>query len=272
MEFEEEDYNQITNYNLGNLSEAENAEIEKRMQMDKVFREEVLLHQRLPYAISEKGWPDWGHENNEQEIEEIKALKRSDLISNIESKIKSSGRQYFENQNKHRKGWRKYAVGLVAALVIVFVSLRIFNFNSVSGESLYAEYVDWENNLLSTTEQSNFENRGLQGEQLFKKEEYKKAKIVFIDIIEKGKRQDSHTLMYLGASYLELEEYNDALQVFDQLLQQKSLNSNRAYWYKSMVYLKQGDISKAKEELLSLIKNKENFNYTKARELLKQLD
>ena len=62
------------------------------------------------------------------------------------------------------------------------------------------------------------------------------------------------------------------MPIFDKVLQSQTLDSHKAYWFKALSYLKQGDTAQAIATLETLVENKGNFNYDKAQKLLKVLE
>ncbi|MEM6831452.1 MAG: tetratricopeptide repeat protein, partial [Bacteroidota bacterium] len=94
-----------------------------------------------------------------------------------------------------------------------------------------------------------------------------------ITLFRKRREENNpHILLYLGASYLEMNDFQQAQAVFEQLLTGDTLDSHKAYWYLALVYLKQGSVEKAKEQLLLVRQNPANYGYEQANALLEELD
>lgn len=273
MNFEQKDFELISDYIHGHLNEEDKRSFESRMRVDEDLRKEVLLHTGISISVKEEGWMHLDHKNNQKGIDHIKEVRRSKEISDLEAKIKGVSNSYFKNKkNKRGNNFKKYFLGVAAAAAICLFIVKMVNVDpSMSG--LYQNNVNWDQSLLSKIEQSKTHNDpGQIGESLFKNGEYNKAKELFLGIVSQKENPDTHSLMYLGASYTELEEFDKAIDVFNQLLNQNTLDSNRAYWYKAMVYLKQNNKDAAILELNVLTDNKQNYNYDKAKELLDQLE
>lgn len=269
MDLEQKKYELISDYIRGNLEEGEKRSFEHKMKLDEGFYKEVQLHKNIYVSQSEEGWIDLDHTNNQSDIERIKNIRRSSEIHNLESIINHVSDDYLKINKK--TNYRKYLIPLTAATIGCFFLLRTLFTPSIS--ELYDIHVNWEQNLISKIEQTASKNSSSQeGELLFKKGEYRKAKTVFLNIINENKNPNSHSLMYLGASHLELEEYDKALLIFDQLLTQNTLDSNRAHWFKTLVYLKKSDKDKAVKELKVLTGNPKNYKYDIALKILNELE
>ncbi len=269
MTTEQKTYELISDYIRGNLKEDEKRSFEDKMKLDEDFNKEVQLHKNLYLSHSEEGWIDSNHMDNQSDIERIKNVRRSSEINTLEAIISTVSNDYL-NPTKSIN-YRKYLIPLAAAAIACFFIIRTLLSPSLS--QLYDTHASWEQNLLSKIEQTASKNSSSQqGELLFKKGDYTKAKTVFLKIVNENKYANSHSLMYLGASHLELEEYDKALHIFEQLLHQNTLDSNRAYWFKALVYLKKGNKDGAIKELKALTSNPKNYNYDIALKILQELE
>ncbi len=275
MEFDNSIYEQIEAFILGKMSDAEKKLFEAKIQSDKDLRKEVELHRSLKHVIQDKEWHLTESVKDNKAFNQIKNSRRSKKYANIESSIQEAGDQYFENEIKPKgnKNWLYY-ISAAAAVVCIAFFINYYNSNQ-STTSLYAEYSNWKD-LPSLTVQSDNENILAEGEHLFFKEEYTKAIMIFsqvlIDSSVQNQNLNPYILSYLGASYLELNDYKNAIFTFDKLVNSNTVDSSKGYWYKTMVYLKQGNKQKTKEQLKLILQDERNFNFQKARELFEKLD
>ncbi len=275
MDFDNIIYEQIEAFIAGRMSEDEKNQFEEKILADNDLRKEVDLHRSLKYAINDKEWFLTENVKDNDEVNSIKKMRRSKEYADIESKIQKIGDQYFENEVKSKKNrkWIYYVSASVAAIFIVF----FINYYSVdqSTSSLYAQYSNWKD-LPSLTVQSDSENILAKGEHLFFEKKYAQAIVIFSTALEESSGQgqgfEPYILSYLGAAYLGLNDYEKALLTFDELSNSDTVDSSKAYWYKTMVYLKHDDIQKAKNMLNLILKNERNFNFQQAKELLEELD
>jgi len=274
MDFEQKDYELIASYLRDELTPAEKKTFEERMNTNPVFNKEVQLHVGVTNTIREKGWVAVDHQSNKKEITRLKNIRRSEKMLTHQNRIAAIADSYFKEQEsglKSPSSWKKYAASLSAAVVLGILMLRLF-WSNPSASELYTDYVNWDGNLLSKIEQSETDKDQSQlGEAFFKKGDFEQARAIFMTELTNQKTPSSHTLMYLGASQLELGAYQKALATFDQLLALDTLDSSRALWYKAMVFLKKEDIPKAKEQLQLITIDPNNYNYQSAIALLDKL-
>ncbi len=275
MEFDNSIYDQIEAFISEKMSEDEKRLFESKIQSDNELKKEVDLHRSLKIAINDKKWHLTENVKDNDEFNQIKSIRRSKKYTDIESSIGEAGDQYFENEMKSKryKAWMYY-VGAAVAIACIAFFINYYSGNQ-STNALYAEYSNW-NDLPSLTVQNENENILAEGERLFLATEYDKAVIIFSnalrDISLQGQSPDPYVLSYLGASYLELNDYESALLTFDQLLNSNTIDSSKGYWYKAMVYLKHGNKQKVGEQLKLILQSERNFNFQKAKELCEKLD
>ncbi|WP_290702158.1 tetratricopeptide repeat protein, partial [Lacinutrix sp.] len=77
--------------------------------------------------------------------------------------------------------------------------------------------------------------------------------------------------LYLGVSQLELENYTEALKNFQKIIDSKTMDQSKGYWYKALTYLKMDDRENAIKEFEISAYSPKHFNHVEARELLKEL-
>ncbi len=275
MEFDNSIYDQIEAFISGKMSEDEKNLFESKIQSDKDLSKEVDLHRSLKHAITDKEWHLTENKKDNEELNKIKNIRRSKKYTDIESSIQEVGDQYFENEMKSKrfKTWGYYVATAVAIACILFF-INYYSSNQ-STNTLYAQYSNWKD-LPSLTLQSDNQNILAKGERLFMETEYSEAIKIFSQVISDSSVQsqapDPYLLSYLGASYLGLNDYENALLTFDQLLNSDTIDSSKGYWYKTMVYLKQGNKQKVGEQLKLILQDERNFNFQKAKELCEKLD
>ncbi|WP_103068342.1 tetratricopeptide repeat protein [Aquimarina sediminis] len=276
MEFDDMTYNQIETYLSGLMNDSEKEAFELKMASDPKLDEEIQIHRSVASAIGEKEWVLQKEGDNREEIDKIKNLKRGKVYSEIEKKIQEVGSQYSDESERKKKNILFYYIGAIAAVIAILLLVQYFDNSPTTTETLYVEYCDW-SELPSLVMQSDVNNEIEEGERLFTNKHYEEAIIVFSQIVNRQAEDNvidnrAHALSYLGASYLEIGDYQNALKTFDSLLQKDFLDSSKGYWYKALVYIKMGDKEKAKKELLLTLKKETNYNYDKAKELLKKLN
>ena len=270
MEFDNNVYNQIEAFIGGTMNASERSIFEKEIKSNAALRKEVDLHRSLKKAIQGEELDLVKNEEDNATFTQIREIRRSEKYTTIEDSIGKIADAYFEKEviTQKPKRWLYYIGSAVAVVIIAF--LIQYNTRTLSTETLYAEYSNWQD-LPSLTLQNTTANILAEGEQLFLTNEYAKAIVIFSEIAEnqslKNELPNPYVLSYLGASYLEINDYENALSTFDQLLRSNSVDSSKGYWYKAMVYLKQGNKEKVREELKLILGDEDNFNFQKAQEL-----
>jgi tetratricopeptide (TPR) repeat protein len=105
--------------------------------------------------------------------------------------------------------------------------------------------------------------------QKYKDREYTQALQLFQQVLEQ--RDDVAANLYSGISYMEIEKYKKASQSFDKVIQDNdNLYVDQAKWYMSMCYIRLGDIDHARNLLLTLSEQSDYYR-DKATEVEKKL-
>ena len=145
----------------------------------------------------------------------------------------------------------------------------MFN-RGINNDDLYAEYSDY-SNLPSFVSRGEVGTDSLyNAENLFKENKYKEALDIFQSQINTSTNTGS-VYIYTGLSQIELEQYKQAENTFDTLIESNLLDAEKGYWYKALLYLKQDNHEKA-ISILKVIVSESLFNNKKATELLNKLD
>jgi hypothetical protein len=253
----------IDNYLKGNLSKVEHLAFEKQMEENKEL-EEIVLIQRQLFAIHDFETTKnklIGH--SQKNLLYYKEQLRSKENQHLSAKIRKIGENYTKPKTSKQKSYLKYYIA--ASIALVFATIIMLNSNT-SLEDYYYDNVNW-NELPSYIDKGQAENDFSKGEIAFKNSEYKKAIISFSSITSESELYP-YSLLYIGASYEQLQENDKALEIFDQLSALSDFEENsRAYWYKLLIYAKLNDKTKAKEMQTIILENKNNYNYEQVHKL-----
>jgi len=239
-----ETYRLIDKYLNDTLTIDEKENFEMLINSNSEIREEFSIQKNLFSIIGD----------SDEEIQQRLQIKK---------KIQNIGKRY------HRKRITIFRQRLaIAASIIILIGIGYNIFNNKT-QSLYDDYVNW-NELPSLTHRAENTNNLAQAEIYFLNKEYNNAIIEFENYIrEQG--NNPQVFAYLGAAYTEITDYENAIKAFDNLEKGNSLDSNKAFWYKAIVYLKMDD-EKNSIKMLNLIVQKPNhFKYNEAKELLERL-
>jgi len=105
--------------------------------------------------------------------------------------------------------------------------------------------------------------------QKYKDREYTQALQLFQQVLEQ--RDDVAANLYSGISYMEIEKYKKASESFDKVIQDNdNLYVDQARWYMSMCYIRLGNIDNARN-LLQALSEQSDYYRDKAAEVEKKL-
>lgn len=266
QEFDEKTQREIEAYITQTMSVDEKTSFEARMNGNTPLKQEVLLQQSVHQAFNAEDWPlDKNADANK--IDQLTRQLNSDEYKKAAQNITAASEAYFDKPTlkvAHKKRFPVYKIAIAAA-VLLLITIPFFLTND-SLESQYTAYANWQD-IPSFVEKGEPTNDIIKGEELFRVEQYSEA----IDLLTNENPPSPNTLMYLGISYLELDQTQKAIQVFDQLIATESIENSRGYWYKLLVYLKTDNEPKAKEMLNIILSSKDNYNYKKALVLSKNI-
>lgn len=259
QEFTDKTYQEIEAYLLRSMSEEEMASFEERMDNDALLKKEVLLQQSLHQAFDENDWSIDQRPNNQEELAALTAKLSSDEYKKASQNITAASEAYFETiKNKSpQKRFSFYKVGIAATILLLISIPFLWPDNSLASQ--YQSLAQWDD-IPSIIEKGDTQNANNQGEAFFRAQNYQEV----VNHFSSSDTLSASALMYLGIAYLELDSTAEALQTFDKLLATPSIESSRAYWYKLLVFVKQGNKEKVKETLAIILSSKDNYNYRKA--------
>ncbi len=266
MNFDETTYEQIASYLNDQMDEAEKAAFEASLENDTELASFVTTCASLESVYNENTW----NIQSNASAEEVKALAnqfRTDDVADLSKKIRD-----IQQQNTTNKSKKSYFYAISSAVAVAAV-LTLFYFSfmqSITATDAFKEYHNW-NALPSFVEKGDTEDMRAKAQSLFQAEKYQEALTIFKEYEQESTTYDPKIQLYIGVCFLELENYHEAIQTFDALQNSNTLDNHKAYWYTALTYLKQNNAETAKNVLNTLVKNPTNYNYEKAKELLKKL-
>jgi len=270
MSFDERQYEQIASYINNEMNEAEKTAFEALLKNDAALASFVDICTSLDSVYNEHAW----NIKSTASVATIKALAnefRSDDVTALSKKIRDIQKQHTSTSTSTTKRKKTYFY-LISSAVAIAAILTLFYFTfmqSMTATDAFEEYHNWKT-LPSFVEKGNTEDERVKAQKLFEAEKYQEALAVFKKYSE-NTTFDPKLQVYIGVCYLELENYDKALETFDGLLHSKTIDQHKAYWYKALTYLKRDDLKNARKVLNTLVQDTSNYNYEKARELLKKL-
>jgi tetratricopeptide (TPR) repeat protein len=266
MSFDDQAYEQIASYLNNQMVKAEKATFEVQLTNDAKLASFVDTFSTLEGVYNEDKWTVKSNATLE-EVKELANEFRTKDVLDLSKKIRAI--QENTNQERATRSRKSYFYYISSAVAIAAVcTLFYFSFKqSITATDAFEQYHDW-TSLPSFQTKSASENNLAKASALFQEEKYQEALAIFT---KESDTYNPQIQLYIGISQLELENYHEAIQTFDKLLNSNTVDNHKAYWYTSLTYLKQNDAEKAKKVLNTLIENPTNYNYEKARKLLKKL-
>lgn len=260
-----DDTNKIEEYLRGDLSSEEVKNFEHRLKTDEDFKREFEFEKQLFETINEESWSF--SDPNSKKVNDYKTLTQEKDIQNLKVSLNKINKE----SSKHKKTKLSYILYLAAASVIIF--LVVFQFlksQKPSQTELYYKYANYQD-LPSFVTRSSSEsyNNLVEAKEDFEQQDYQTSIDKFSSVLDK-KTGDARIYLYLGLANLELQQYDEAEKMFNQLINSDLIDHQKGYWYKALLYLKKGELESARNELNFITEN-QYYNHIKAQELLEQL-
>ncbi|GAA4276851.1 tetratricopeptide repeat protein [Aquimarina mytili] len=261
-------YQKIEAYLGGDMTTEAINEFEEIMANDPELQKAVKLSSEINHHLNNESWLSIDSIESNEAKQELEEYIKSDQAAKLKTNIQEAGNRF---KKKRSTTNIRYLISAIAAVLVIGLLLNNLVFKQESLDDFYKTYY-------STNDLPSLVKRGADKEALntaiteFKNEEYEKAILSFRAFQEKSKENAPLLDAYIGFSYLKLNKTNDALKSFDALLTSDSIDSSKALWYKSLVYMKIGDTERLREILSQITTDPENFNYDKAIQILEKLE
>ena len=254
----------VMNYLDGNMSNNELLDFEKECKTNPELKEMVGTMKAMDVVLNDDSW--YIIDKNSEEVKAVSPLFREESLESFSKKVKASEKRY--RNNNGLKSLLKYVSGIAAILLITFGVKYYIGFNTPSDE-LFDTYYNTRD-LPSFTLKNDNTSTIIKAEALFKEGNYTDALELF-DLITGDESKNPGIYIYKALCYLNLKQYDDALKYLDLLEKSNTIDYHKAYWFKTLLYLKQDKKESAIKSLNKLLENKNNFNYQKALKLYDQL-
>lgn len=263
----EEDY-LIERFLKGELSAEEEILFRERLESDSELREKVTFERQLFETLNEQ---EWSHVENPEksEVREYADLFASEEAKAIQKAIIDSAEIYNNSQgSRSRRSWWLYSSA--AALVLLLSFYFLFPIKTPP-EDLYSAYLEkTELPSLITRGDGALEMELSRGQTLFEKKEFAQATEIFSGLIKKD-NQNAGLYIYLALSQAEQTQFNQAQGTLDELMSSDLLDSQKGFWFKSLVHLKANEPTESRAILEVIVENR-YFNHELARDLLQELE
>ncbi len=264
----------IDQYIKGELEGDTLSAFEQELESNEALREEMIIQKRLFDAIS--------HNSSELDLvpnmtdKEIQEKSKNPEYQSVSDKIRATGIEFTQNNPSTKKSMgakiMRLAPAIAAIFLVVVISTVYLVNNNQSIDQYYYDNVNWHAELISFTEKGDSKNNYASAEKFFEAKNYSKTIEALKDINPEDELYP-YGLMYLGASYANLNKDQEALQVFNQLAQMNEFaESSKGLWYAALIHLKLKDEEKAKEVLNAILKDVGNYHYKDAKQILEDLN
>ncbi|OEK09252.1 hypothetical protein A8C32_11030 [Flavivirga aquatica] len=223
---------------------------EARLKTDLEFNESFNFYKELSSYLEHKFKNEEASKSFQENLQSISNnhFNKTETTSNIKEKSKTFNLY-------------KYAIAASIALL-----LGIFALNQFSNPT-YNDYADY-GSISLTVRGSNNELLNT-AEHAFNSGNYAKAEDAFRNLI-KLDENNSELKLYRAITNIELNDYEMADKVLEDLRRGNSVYKNKATWYLALSKLKQKD-NKACIDVLKTI-SEDADDYKQAKKLLRQLD
>jgi tetratricopeptide (TPR) repeat protein len=245
------------------LSSEEKRSFLKRLDTDSDFKDYFELEKQLYDSFNDNHW-SFIEDSSSDEILAYETLLKDPQTKKIQKAIEKANDLYQKNQ-KPSKNWLLY---IAAAVVIALFSTVIFNNISPQEKDLYAVYLQ-KTELLSLVDRGAYDSIFSTTQSAFENQEYEEVMNSLLPIIDSINNGNAY--IYLAIAQLELERFEEAEETLDEFISSDLLDSQKGYWFKSLLYLKANRLEKTKEELQGII-DSVFYKSEEAKQLLRDLN
>lgn len=250
------------------LNEEDKINFELELSNNDELKEYLALSKELRIQYNDMSW-QFLIKQQIKRGDNLSDYLKSEEVKNIKESI-SNVNKVFNNKNKPftRRKWYMYSS---AALIALLISVYIINHQNKSYEEIYYYNINKVEipSAINRGSKDDFE-KIILGQNYFNNKEYLKV----INIFSKELKQDNqNSIIYLcsAISQMELNQFQEAERTLNFLLNSDSIDSEKGYWLKSLLYIKSKKFKKARETLSIIIKNS-YYNHKKAKVLLEDIN
>ncbi|GGG30363.1 hypothetical protein GCM10011344_34130 [Dokdonia pacifica] len=256
----------IERYLLTKMTVNEREEFEEEMIQNPELKEQVALYKAL-YNIDQDN-DDWiTIEDNPQLLKKEIALFRSQETKEFSKSLK----QYRQANTKEKESmFKMQRWSAIAAIVIIGVFILYPRSSDLP--DLYEQYHNWEELPSYVSKGENTDQILEEIEATFRSKKYQNIITLSQTLDPTIYETNPQVLLFIGVSYLETNQYKNALTTFDRLTKSDGLDFHKGYWYKVLTFLKQEDKENAVKTLKTIMENPTYYKYSSAKELLKELE
>jgi len=237
---------EIGRYWNNELSSDELIVFKEKMNSNSDFSDKVSLFKEVSESIASRI---------------INQDKANDLKKSLNDIIKKKTKVIPLLQPSRKKRLPYYWIA--ASFVILLGVSMIFNSSSKP------DYLDYANHeIISLTVRGSDKANYKQAEKAFNTMQYKEANTLF-DLILNEAPTATDIKLYKAIALMEINSFDEADTLLNNLSKQNTLYSNEAVWYLALSKLKQKDYDGCKKVLTNIVSD--NYYFTKSQHLLRAL-
>ena len=260
-----QDQENIIAYLRDELSEDQENKFLASLETDKELNQEFLVHKQLFDALGADSWSQSSEDN--QEYESLVALAKSDQLQRLKSSLKEA--EAAHQLTKDSTTFINWRVWSVAAVLLAVVGIFSVLNSTPDYQELFDQYSD-KTSISSVIERGDtMSNLEVQIETAHREKKYLEA-ISLSQSLDLSQVKNAAIILYMGDSNVRLGQYNDALEIYNYLINSNLLDAPKGLWFKALTYLKMEDITNTKATLQYIVANNLH-NAALAKELLTEL-
>lgn len=235
MIFDDATYQLIEKYLQGRMTLEESSFFIQRMENDSELKQHVIELKELAQLIGESETENPTYELNETKnfeayknyFESKKANELQGILNEVSKEFSAPKKKVFYLTNRFRVIAASF-IGIL--LVVTFLQTRNPNPSKLYASNMVHEPISW-------VEKGNEEVLLFDAQEAFNKQQYKLCKEKLEQLLKLNPVNDE-ALLYLAICLQELNKFNEASDIYLKLIESNSLFSENAYWYLSLVELK----------------------------------
>ena len=217
---------------------------------------------------------------NPELAEEINKLKKLELglegigADQLRDEIRNWEKDYrlkASNQKGKVRSLRTYYSVAAVILLLIVSGIVIYLNQSPDYNALYAEnFTPYEDMILDRGEnETSSESELTEGMEAYNNHQYEVAAQKLSSYLTQNSEKPGVAL-YIGISQMELNHMLDAIKYLD-LAQQDPLFAQQAQWYLALLFVKNNQIDKARNQLSIISKNDDHYKRSEAKDLLRKI-
>lgn len=222
-----------------------------------------------------------------EELEEFKKLLKTDdelkdkfefqndLSLSIKSHEKDILKVKLQQHEQAREvtkesGWKTWLVAASILILIGVSGISYFNFSSPDYDKLYAKnYEAYPNTEFNITRGENNPSLEYNAFMAYESGDYKQAIPLFSELRETNSSE--YLDFYLAQSYLANDNYEEALSLFEEIIQNQDAFAGESHWFAALAALRLNKKTTVQKYLSYLVANS-GYRSGQAEELIKKLD